>query len=131
MLPYVDTVMRVILNRLSISTKSLSHLIQATASLFRKQQSNDSAPTANGVVPLIFEMLLDGLRMKARILPSTLRSMLEVSKLPFEQVARLSLCFRRSQPQISQALFPQVFVIFHPCSDYWTLVFISSSTMFG
>lgn len=131
MLPYVDTVMRVILNRLCISTKSLSHLIQATASLFRKQQSNDSAPTANGVVPLIFEMLLDGLRMKARILPSTLRSMLEVSKIPCEQVARLSLYFRRSRPHISQALFPQVFVIFRHCSDYWTLVFISSSTTLG
>lgn len=79
MLHYVDTVMRVVLNRLCVSTKSLSHLIQATMGLLRKQQSND-APTANGVVPLIFEMLSDGLRMKARILPFTIRSMLEVGK---------------------------------------------------
>jgi putative NIF3 family GTP cyclohydrolase 1 type 2 len=81
MLPYVDTVMRVVLNRLSISTKSLSRLIQATANLFRKHQPSDSTPPVNNVVALIFEILSDGLRMKARISPSTLRSMLEVCNI--------------------------------------------------
>ncbi|KAF9464728.1 hypothetical protein BDZ94DRAFT_1255766 [Collybia nuda] len=78
MLPYVDTVMRVALNRLRVDTKILSRLIQATAGLLRKHPTSDApAVNANGVINLIFEILSDALRMKARILPSTLKSMIE------------------------------------------------------
>lgn len=74
MLIYVDTVMRVVLNRLNISASCLSHLLQATAN---KTDFNGHSTSPNSIVLLMFEILGDGLRMKARVLPSTLKSMLE------------------------------------------------------
>jgi hypothetical protein len=75
MLTYVDTVMRVVLNRLNVSTSCLSHLLQVTA---RKTDFNGQSALPNSIFLLMFEILGDGLRMKARVLPSTLKSMLEV-----------------------------------------------------
>lgn len=67
--------MRVVLNRLNISASCLSHLLQATAN---KTDFNGHSTSPNSIVLLMFEILGDGLRMKARVLPSTLKSMLEV-----------------------------------------------------
>ncbi|RDB21389.1 hypothetical protein Hypma_011626 [Hypsizygus marmoreus] len=77
MLSYVDTVMRVLLNRLNVSTESSSRLLQVTATLYRKTHPNDSTPSMNSVLHLMFEVLADGLRLKARVLPSTIKSMID------------------------------------------------------
>jgi len=79
MLSYTETVLRVALNRLSVKTTSLSRLLHVTSNLYRKAQPyNTTAGQSNAIVPAILEILADGLRMKARVLPSTLTSMLEV-----------------------------------------------------
>ncbi|KAF8077923.1 hypothetical protein FPV67DRAFT_1403007 [Lyophyllum atratum] len=77
MLSYIDTVMRVLLTRLNVNTDSLSRLLQVTNALHRKTQGDESVPIANTVLLLLFEVLGDGLRSKARVLPSTLKSMLD------------------------------------------------------
>jgi hypothetical protein len=79
MLTYVDTAMRAVLNKLNVSTSCLSYLLQVTA---RKTDHNahNTSPT-NSILLLMFEILGDGLRMKARVLPYTLGSMLEVEFL--------------------------------------------------
>lgn len=78
MLSYTNTVLRVILNRLNVDTASLSRLIHVTASVYRKTHFADTNGAIMGIIPIIFEVLGDGLRMKARVLPATLKSMLEV-----------------------------------------------------
>lgn len=78
MLAYIDTVMRVVLNRLNVDASCLSHLLQATA---RKMDLIGQSASPNSIVLLMFEILGDGLRLKARVLPSTLSSMLEVRYL--------------------------------------------------
>jgi hypothetical protein len=70
--------MRVVLNRLNVSTSCLSYLLQVTA---RKTDFNGNTASPDTIVLLVFEILGDGLRMKARVLPFTLRSMLEVEFL--------------------------------------------------
>lgn len=79
MLSYTDTVLRVALNRLNVNTTSLSRLLQVSTTLYRKTTLSDTSPPINGIVLVVFEILSDGLRMKARALPSTLKSMLEVT----------------------------------------------------
>lgn len=71
-------VIRVVLNRLTVSVSCLSHLLQATA---RKMDFAVQSASPNTIVLLMFEILGDGLRSKARVLPSTLSSMLEVEYL--------------------------------------------------
>jgi len=79
MLTYVDTVMRVVLNRLHVNASCLSSLLQVTA---RKIGFDEHSTSPSSIVLLMFEILGDGLRMKARVLPSTLSSMLEVEFSP-------------------------------------------------
>ena len=74
MLTYTDAILRIVLTRLEVDTASLSRLIQVTATLYRKSQSSSS----NAILVVIFELLADGLRMKARIPPSAMKAMLEV-----------------------------------------------------
>lgn len=72
----IDTILRILLSRLNIGTEGLSRLLQATSSL-RRKTTNETAVT-NVVLHSLLEILSDGLRLKARILPSTLKSMIEV-----------------------------------------------------
>lgn len=69
--------LRVLLNRSNINTKSLSRLLQATAALFR-HIPGDNPPQANNIILLMYELLADALRLKTRMLPFTLKSILEV-----------------------------------------------------
>jgi hypothetical protein len=75
MLTYIDILLRAVLNRLNVSSSCLSHLLQVTA---RKTDHNAHSASPNSIILLIFEILGDGLRMKARVLPYTLGSMLKV-----------------------------------------------------
>ncbi|GLB34930.1 putative response to drug [Lyophyllum shimeji] len=77
MLSYLDTVMRVLLTRSNVNTDSLSRLLQVTNVPHRKTQLNESVPVANTILLLLLEVLGDGLRLKARVLPSTLKAMIE------------------------------------------------------
>ncbi|KAG6900874.1 hypothetical protein C0993_009992 [Termitomyces sp. T159_Od127] len=72
----IDTILRALLSRLNVGTEGLSRLLQATSSLHKKT-SNDTGVT-NVVLHSLLEILSDGLRLKARVLPSTLKSMIEV-----------------------------------------------------
>lgn len=74
MLSYTDTVMRIALNRMNVNASCLSRLLHVTSSLFRKTE----AAHANNLASVVFEVLADGLRLKARIMPATLTAMLEV-----------------------------------------------------
>jgi hypothetical protein len=86
MLTYTDTVLRVALNRLNVETEALMHLIQVTTPLFGKtSQGGDLGSNTNPIMQVIFEVLLDALRLKARVLPKTIKAMLEalmVSHIP-------------------------------------------------
>ncbi|KAG7452502.1 uncharacterized protein BT62DRAFT_879722 [Guyanagaster necrorhizus] len=75
MLTYTDAILRIALTRLAVDEASLSKLIQVTATLYRKTQTTDSVPT-NTIIAVILELLSDGLRMKVRVLPITLKAML-------------------------------------------------------
>ncbi|KAG6850997.1 hypothetical protein H0H93_004484 [Arthromyces matolae] len=72
-LSYADTILRVLLSRSNVGTEGLSRLLQATSSP-QRNSANDS----NNVLNSLLEILCDGLKLKARILPSTLNSILEV-----------------------------------------------------
>ncbi|KAK0483676.1 hypothetical protein IW261DRAFT_1464504 [Armillaria novae-zelandiae] len=76
MLTYTDAILRMTLTRLAVDEECLSKLIQVTATLYRKTQSTDSVPE-NAIIAVVLELLSDGLRMKIRVLPITLKSMLE------------------------------------------------------
>ncbi|KAE9396073.1 hypothetical protein BT96DRAFT_997116 [Gymnopus androsaceus JB14] len=75
-LTYTDTVLRVALNRMLVDTATLSRLVQVTATLYRKGPTLSGEPS-NNVILVIFEILNDALRLKARVLSGTLKSMLE------------------------------------------------------
>ncbi|PBK96908.1 hypothetical protein ARMGADRAFT_1010439 [Armillaria gallica] len=76
MLTYTDAILRMTLTRLAVDEECLSKLIQVTATLYRKTQSTDSVP-GNAIIAVVLELLSDGLRMKVRVLPITLKAMLE------------------------------------------------------
>ncbi|KAF5380960.1 hypothetical protein D9615_003973 [Tricholomella constricta] len=78
LLSYIDTVMRVLLNRLNVNADSLARLLQVTNALHRKAQANEPIPVTNSILLLMFEVLGDGLRLKARVPPPTVKSLLEV-----------------------------------------------------
>lgn len=78
MLSYTDIVLRAVLNRLSVNAETLSRLIHVTATLQRKTHI---AEAGTEVIQVIFEILMEGLRLKARVLPATMKAMLEVSVL--------------------------------------------------
>uniref|UniRef100_A0A0W0F9A2 Uncharacterized protein n=1 Tax=Moniliophthora roreri TaxID=221103 RepID=A0A0W0F9A2_MONRR len=69
MLLYTDTVLRVALNRLSVDESTLSRLVHVTSALYRRT-GNES--TVNPVSTVLFEILSDGLRMKSRVLSTTI-----------------------------------------------------------
>ncbi|KIY72162.1 hypothetical protein CYLTODRAFT_367962 [Cylindrobasidium torrendii FP15055 ss-10] len=77
LLTYTDAVLRITLNRLEAETEGLTKLIQVTSTLYRRTQTIDSTAPTNAILAVIFELLGDGLRMKARIHPMTIKAMLE------------------------------------------------------
>ncbi|KAF8636667.1 hypothetical protein AX17_003473 [Amanita inopinata Kibby_2008] len=74
-MPYVENVIRIILTRLAVTFSSLFRLLSATQSL---QRRNDSVIFSNGIPQVIFEVLGDGLRLKARVPPCTLTTLSQV-----------------------------------------------------
>ncbi|TFK42558.1 hypothetical protein BDQ12DRAFT_676416 [Crucibulum laeve] len=81
-LPYVDTVLRVTLNRLHVTSTCLKRLLEVTTTLSRKNQAQDPATPVNGIMSVIYEILGDALRIKARVQPSTLKAMLDALTSP-------------------------------------------------
>ncbi|KAF9454513.1 hypothetical protein P691DRAFT_770412 [Macrolepiota fuliginosa MF-IS2] len=77
LLPYLDTLLRVTLTRLQVDNKSVSLLLVVTNGLRRKNQPLDPTSISSNIVPTVFEILGDGLRLKTRLLASTLKSILE------------------------------------------------------
>ncbi|KAH7871820.1 uncharacterized protein C8R40DRAFT_1256268 [Lentinula edodes] len=75
-LSYTDTVLRAVLTRMLVDGATLSRLVQVTATLYRKGPSVNGEPS-NNIIPVIFEILNEGLRVKARVLSGTINSMLE------------------------------------------------------
>lgn len=63
---------------MNVDSTALSRLVQVTATLYRKGPSVNGEPS-NNVILVIFEILNEGLRLKARVLPGTVKAMLEVS----------------------------------------------------
>ncbi|KAK7054868.1 hypothetical protein VNI00_003331 [Paramarasmius palmivorus] len=69
MLQYTDTILRVALNRLSVDSATLSRLVHVTSTFYRKTENENAT---NPVLMVLFEILADGLRMKSRVLSSTI-----------------------------------------------------------
>ncbi|KAJ8700118.1 hypothetical protein PTI98_003174 [Pleurotus ostreatus] len=81
MFNYTETMLRIILNRLDVKSSSLSQLIRVAATIVKKpyQPNTHSTQTPpNSIVQVVFEILGDGLRLKSRVQPTTIASMLEV-----------------------------------------------------
>jgi len=78
MLVCIDAMLRGVLLRLSVDVASLSRVIHVTTSLYRKTHPGEGGNSSSPIILIIFEMLADALRLKARTLPGTLRAMLEV-----------------------------------------------------
>lgn len=75
MLPYVETVLRVALNRLHVSKSSLTRLVHVSSSQRFKTQEFVSTMDA---INVLYDVLSDGFRMKTKMVPSTLMSLIEV-----------------------------------------------------
>ncbi|CAA7271679.1 unnamed protein product [Cyclocybe aegerita] len=91
LLPYIDTVLRVALNRLTVSTSCLTSLIKALP----RQKAQESTPGVLDLVAVLFELLHDGLRMKTKMLPATVNSLVDKFTEPTsEKTSRLPLNIR-------------------------------------
>lgn len=81
MLATIDTVLRVSLIRFNVSAQCLTRFLRVTSTLWRRPRPRQDPA---GPAPLnktdenIFEIVGGGLRMRARVLPSTLASLIEV-----------------------------------------------------
>jgi hypothetical protein len=74
LLPYIETTLRVALTRGSITAPCLIELITAT-----QPKVLDSSTPLGKVLSTLVEILSDSLRLKARVLPTTLKAIIEVS----------------------------------------------------
>ncbi|KAF5358295.1 hypothetical protein D9756_001552 [Leucocoprinus leucothites] len=77
LLLYLDTLVRIVLTRLQVDSKSLSQLLVTTVGLRRKNQPQDPTSIVNTITPTVLEILSDGLRLKTRLQANTLQSILE------------------------------------------------------
>lgn len=75
-MPYVDTVLRTSLNRLNVDAATLTRLIRAGLPL--QPKLNDSFAGSGGIIQVLVEVLVDGLRMKTKMSPLTISSLIEV-----------------------------------------------------
>ncbi|KAJ7774854.1 hypothetical protein B0H16DRAFT_1508657 [Mycena metata] len=90
MLVCIDAMLRGVLLRLSVDVASLSRVIQVTTSLYRRTHPGESGNPSSPIILIVFEMLADALRLKARTLPGTLRSMLETIMTPIDHSSTAS-----------------------------------------
>ncbi|CAK5277405.1 unnamed protein product [Mycena citricolor] len=96
----VDSILRVLLQRVNVEFDSLSRLIHVTASMYRKTQPGEASP----VVFAVFEALSDVLRFKARASPLSLKSMIEVVASP-DQPGLMSFANTHTNHFMSMAEF--------------------------
>jgi hypothetical protein len=96
LLPSINTVLRAALNRLYVDTACLARLSHVSACHHHPGPVQESTSSAVPVVNVLLEILLDGLRLKARILPMTLKSVIEVEALFDIGCPFLSICFYRA-----------------------------------
>jgi hypothetical protein len=76
LLPYIDVVLRVALNRLHLDAFCLGKLISVTTPHHPKAQ--ESIQGGVDVINVLFDILGDGFRMKTKIAPSTIKILIEV-----------------------------------------------------
>lgn len=84
----METVLRVALLRFHVSAQSLSRILDVTSTLHRRTLSQHGPvgpDQTNIIAQVILEVLADGLRIKARVLPSTIESILEVRLIYYLQ----------------------------------------------
>jgi hypothetical protein len=77
--------LRATLCRFHVTTKSLSQLLHVASTLQRKIQASGADTSTGQIQPniisqVVFEILADGLRLKARVPAGTLASILEVGE---------------------------------------------------
>ncbi len=78
---YLETLLRSSLIRFSVSVVSLRRVLQVTTTLYRKAakvSGGDSEKMVNPIAAAMLEISRDGLNVKARVLASTLTSLIEV-----------------------------------------------------
>jgi hypothetical protein len=71
-------IIRSTLVKFRVTVPSLSRILDVTSSLQRKTRAQDGALHTNNIASAVAEFLVDGLRMKTRIIPSTLTSIIDV-----------------------------------------------------
>lgn len=73
--------MRIALVRFDVNEQSLRRLLQVTSTLYRRTASEPGAhpQERNSILLVVNDVLSDGLRSKCRIIPSTLKAIVEVS----------------------------------------------------
>lgn len=76
LLPCIDVVLRVALNRLHLDASCLGKLISVTTP--RHPKAQDSIQGGVDVINVLFDILGDGFRMKTKIAPSTIKVLIEV-----------------------------------------------------
>lgn len=96
LLPSINTVLRAVLGRLYVDTACLALLSHASAFHHHPGPVQESTSSAVPVVNVLLEILLDGLRLKARVLPMTLKSIIEVGALFDISCPFLNICFYRA-----------------------------------
>ncbi|KAF8964709.1 hypothetical protein BDZ97DRAFT_1815206 [Flammula alnicola] len=90
LLPYVDVVLRVALNRLRVDESCLTGLIDA--SIANKPKKQEPVPGSIDIINVLFDILVDGFRMKTKMLPLTIKSLIEVFYFPVQQRNNLHVC---------------------------------------
>jgi hypothetical protein len=75
LLPYIDVVLRVALNRLHLDASCLGKLISVNTPHHPKAQESIQGVD---VINVLFDILGDGFRMKTKIAPSTIKVLIEV-----------------------------------------------------
>lgn len=77
LLPCVVAVLPVLLQRSAVTVDNLNRLLKATEPISRRNSAIDVEQPAHNVPLLLFEIMLECLRLKLRILPLSLKSMLD------------------------------------------------------
>jgi len=75
-MPYIDVVLRVALNRLHLDASCLGKLISVTTS--HRPKAQESIQGGVDVINVLFDILGDGFRMKTKMAPSTIKTLIEV-----------------------------------------------------
>ncbi|KAI0079929.1 hypothetical protein K474DRAFT_1638767 [Panus rudis PR-1116 ss-1] len=87
LLTHLETFVRAMLVRSTVSAASISKVMQVTTSLYRKATTPDQMLGLNHVALTILELLHDGLHGKARLHPSTITALIEaIVPLPDHEV---------------------------------------------